>query len=56
MVQESEDSSKFTFIHRHFFGAVGVLIGSAAKVFLGIDRSQNESRGYHGSLCVAIQD
>ena len=33
MVQESEDSSRPTFIHGHLWGAVGVLIGNAAKTF-----------------------
>lgn len=33
MVQESEDSSKPEFIHGQFFGAVGVLIGTAVKSF-----------------------
>ena len=33
MVQESEDSSKPTFIHGHLWGAVGVLVGNAAKIF-----------------------
>ena len=33
MVQESESASKPAFIHGHFFGAVGVLIGNAAKSF-----------------------
>lgn len=33
MIQESESSAKATFIHGHFFGAVGVLIGSATKSF-----------------------
>lgn len=33
MVQESEDASKPDFIYGHFFGAVGVLIGTAAKSF-----------------------
>lgn len=33
MVQESEDASKPDFIHGHFFGAVGVLAGTAAKCF-----------------------
>lgn len=33
MVQESEDSSKPAFIHGHFFGALGILIGSASKSF-----------------------
>ena len=31
MVQESEDASKPDFIYGHFFGAVGVLIGSAVR-------------------------
>lgn len=33
MVQESESASKPSFIHGHFFGAVGVLIGTATKSF-----------------------
>lgn len=33
MVQESESATKATFIHGHFFGAVGILIGSATKSF-----------------------
>ena len=33
MVQESESASKPTFIHGHFFGAVGVLAGKASKSF-----------------------
>ena len=33
MVQESESASKPTFIHGHFFGAVGVLVGKASKSF-----------------------
>lgn len=33
MIQESEDSSKPTFIHGHFFGALGILIGTASKSF-----------------------
>lgn len=33
MVQESESASKPHFIHGHLFGAVGVLIGNAAKSF-----------------------
>ena len=33
MVQESENSTKPTFVHGHLFGAVGVLIGSAKKSF-----------------------
>lgn len=33
MVQESEDSSKPTFIHGHFFGALGILVGSSSKSF-----------------------
>lgn len=33
MVQESESASKPTFIHGHFFGAVGVLAGNASKSF-----------------------
>jgi len=33
MVQESESASKPEFIHGHFFGAVGILIGSALKSF-----------------------
>lgn len=33
MVQESESAKKPSFIHGHFFGAVGVLIGTASKSF-----------------------
>lgn len=33
MVQESESARKPRFIHGHFFGAVGVLAGTAAKSF-----------------------
>lgn len=33
MVQESEDASKPDFIYGHFFGAVGILIGSTDKCF-----------------------
>lgn len=33
MVQESESASKPTFIHGHFFGAVGVLAGTASNIF-----------------------
>ena len=33
MAQESEDSSKPMFIHGHLWGAIGVLIGNATKVF-----------------------
>lgn len=33
MIQESEDSSKPTFIHGHLWGAVGVLVGNASKTF-----------------------
>ncbi len=33
MVQESGSASKPTFIHGHFFGAVGVLAGKASKSF-----------------------
>lgn len=33
MVQESESASKPSFIHGHFFGTVGILIGTAAKTF-----------------------
>ena len=33
MVQKSESASKPSFIHGHFFGAVGVLIGTATKSF-----------------------
>lgn len=33
MVQESESANKASFIHGHFFGAVGVLIGTATKSF-----------------------
>ena len=32
MVQESESASKPTFIHGHFFGAVGVLAGSERTI------------------------
>lgn len=33
MIQESESASKQEFIHGHFFGAVGVLIGNLTKIF-----------------------
>lgn len=33
MVQESESASKPAFIHGHFFGAVGVLVGNTIKSF-----------------------
>ena len=33
LVQESESASKPEFIHGHFFGAVGILIGHAVKTF-----------------------
>lgn len=33
MIQESESASKHSFIHGHFFGAVGVLVGTATKSF-----------------------
>ena len=33
MVQDSEDTSKPEFIHGHFFGAVGILIGNHLKSF-----------------------
>lgn len=33
MIQESESASKQEFIHGHFFGAVGILIGNLTKAF-----------------------
>lgn len=33
MIQESESASKQEFIHGHFFGAVGILIGNLTKIF-----------------------
>ncbi len=33
MVQESESASKPSFIHGHLWGAVGILIGNASKIF-----------------------
>ena len=33
MIQESESASKPEFIHGHFFGAVGILIGNTVKTF-----------------------
>ena len=33
MIQESENAKKHSFIHGHFFGAVGILVGTASKSF-----------------------
>lgn len=33
MIQESESASKSAFIHGHLWGAVGILVGNAIKVF-----------------------
>ncbi len=33
MIQKSESASKQAFIHGHFFGTVGVLIGNLTKIF-----------------------
>ena len=62
MVQESEDSPKPRFIHGHLFGAVGMLVGSAAKPFclpLSLQihdedgEGQQVARGQPGVACRA---
>jgi len=36
LCQESENSSKGTYIHGHMFGAIGILLGTPKKFFCGL--------------------
>ena len=58
MIQESESASKQEFIHGHFFGAVGVLIGSLRKTFclplsIQIHDGDKEICGWEGDEAVS---